>query len=105
MHHLAIHIEVPREPECPICRDRLLPDSVTFYNSIALCRSCLQATPQAVMYAAIQSARRIELHDHWSCSHGLSFFTPKITARRNVAAHLLGEQHDHPHVTYNDTLP
>lgn len=105
MSWLSFTVQLARDPECPICRERLLPDSVKFSGGIAYCRNCIETTPTEIVVISMKRALDPQLRQHWSASHGLQFFTPKSTFPPRTAAHLLDETHDHPHVTDETSSP
>lgn len=77
MPKYTMSFDVMSIPECPICRDQLVPAACSFMYSTAICHSCFQTLPEdfaSDFYRAIVHPR---LSGHFSTSHGLRFFTPK----------------------------
>ena len=77
------------DPQCPLCRDVLLPVATWFREGIAFCKTCYDCVDDSVV-TSIALTRSVESGSSpWLYYRGLSYFCPQPHLSRRTGAHLL----------------
>jgi len=78
-----------RDPECPYCRQTLLPVSVAWVHATAFCQKCVDVIDPRTAIQIVATQQDPLTKGCWSVSRGLLFFTPHAFIPNNYAAHFL----------------
>jgi hypothetical protein len=78
-----------RDPECPYCRQTLLPVSVAWLHATAFCQKCVDTIDPRTAIQIVATQQDPLTWGCWSVSRGLLFFTPHAFIPNNYAAHFL----------------
>lgn len=76
------------EPECPLCREFLIPPATWYVDNTAFCVGCANTVEGPILIEVIRTQQRAEMRGSWSIRQGLYYFTPASHVPRHVAAHL-----------------
>jgi len=89
MTHWPFNFTLCCDPECPCCRQLLLPAATEFIAGTAFCTSCAQVAESWIVKQILDTQEMMAIRGFWSISQGIRFFTPARYAPRSAAAHLL----------------
>lgn len=89
MTHGPYFFIMKRDPECPYCRQILLPPSVRFIDATAFCQNCADLLDVRTVRQIISTQYDDLTKGAWSYARGLLWFTPHACFPSNYAAHFL----------------
>jgi len=84
----TIRINLRSAPECPVCRQPLLPAMFTSLERTALCSDCFHVVVQDWLPDFRKAIEHPSLDRSWSTAIGIRFFTPEnvIPSRAGILA-------------------
>lgn len=81
-------------PECPICRDVLIPSCTWYLDGTAFCQGCADRIDGPTLIDVIRTQHHQAMLKHWTVSHGLNYWVPRPGCYAQMAAHLIASVHD-----------
>ena len=89
MTHGPYFFTMRRDPECPYCRQTLLPVATDFVDATAFCHTCSEVLDHRTIRQILATQEDDLTKGAWSTSRGLLWFTPHTFMPNNYAAHFL----------------
>lgn len=87
-----INFLLRQEPQCPYCRDTLLPEATAFIRGTAFCQSCHDIITDDILNKILATRTDPSVYHGWIESRGLSWFVAPPQFPRRMAAHLLRDR-------------
>lgn len=89
MIHGPYFFTIQRDPECPFCRQLLIPVATTFVDGAAFCHSCADVLGPLRIARILATQYDEATRAFWTNSRGLRFFTPHGFVPPKLAADLM----------------
>lgn len=91
MEHPLPPYHFRQDPECPYCRQVLIPAATWFIDGTAFCVACANSIDGMVIMQILRTQSDPSTGAIWTVNRGLFYFVPRPDLPPDVAVHLIRE--------------